>query len=68
VVHDNGALADAAATALVVAGPERWHETASALGVRQAMVVDRHGRVQVTRALADRLYLEQATVRRTLVV
>jgi thiamine biosynthesis lipoprotein len=68
VVHRDGALADAAATALVVAGPERWHETASALGVRQAMVVDRHGRVQITRALSDRLHLDKSTLQRTLVV
>ena len=68
VVHHNGALSDAAATALVVAGPEHWHETATTLGIRQAMVVDRHGKVQVTRALADRLYLEKATLQRTTIV
>jgi len=68
VVHRNGALADAAATALVVAGPEHWHEAAGHLGIEQAMVVDRHGRVQVTRALAERLYLERGTVQHTLVV
>jgi thiamine biosynthesis lipoprotein len=68
VVHHNGAVSDAAATALVVAGPERWHETATTLGINQAMIVDRHGRVQVTRALADRLYLEKATLQRTTIV
>ncbi len=68
VVHRHGALADAAATALAVAGPRDWHATATAMGVQQAMVVDRQGRVQVTRALAERLYLDDAVLRRTVIV
>jgi thiamine biosynthesis lipoprotein len=57
VVHSDGALADAAATALVVAGPERWPEAAAALGVTRAMVVDADGRVQLTRPMAARVSL-----------
>lgn len=68
VVHPDGGLADAAATALMVAGPDRWHDIANALGVTQAMVVDKDGRVQVTRALAERLHLDGAARRRTLIV
>lgn len=68
VVHPDGGLADAAATALMVAGPDRWHDVAAALGTEQAMVVDKDGRVQVTRALAERLHLDGAVRRRTLIV
>jgi thiamine biosynthesis lipoprotein len=68
VVHPDGGLADAAATALMVAGPDRWHDIAAALGVQQAMVVDRDGRVQVTRALFERLHLDGAVLRRALIV
>lgn len=68
VVHHDAALADAAATALVVAGSEHWHDTAVALGVRQAMIVDQQGRVQTTRALAERLQLSAAALQQTLVV
>lgn len=68
VVHADGGLADAAATALMVAGPDRWHDIAAALDLEQVMVVDRDGRVQATRALFERLHLDGAVLRRTLVV
>jgi FAD:protein FMN transferase len=55
VVHADAALADAAATALLVAGPERWPAVAQAMGIEQAMVVDRHGRCQATPTLLPRL-------------
>jgi len=55
VVHPSAALADAAATALLVAGPARWPVLAQRLGVQQVLVVDAHGRWQATDALAPRL-------------
>lgn len=55
VVAPTGAFADGATTALFVAGPQHWRETAAALGATQAMVVLDDGRVQVTAALAPRL-------------
>jgi FAD:protein FMN transferase len=55
VVHPDAALADAASTALFVAGPEHWRETARVLGIEQAMVVLEDDTVQVTEALAPRL-------------
>lgn len=57
VVHHDAALADAAATALVVAGPEQWREVAEGLGVEQAMVVDAQGRIEQTLAMQERLEL-----------
>lgn len=56
VVHRSAALADAAATALLVAGPQRWRAIAQRLGVDQAMVIDRNGRREATTALAPRLH------------
>jgi FAD:protein FMN transferase len=55
VVHPNAALADAAATALLVAGPGHWPRVAQNMGVDQVLVVDRHGRQQRTPRLAARL-------------
>lgn len=55
VVHPSAALADAAATALLVAGPARWQRVAEALQVDQVLVIDRHGRRQATPRLAARL-------------
>ena len=57
VVHRSATLADAAATALLVAGPERWPRVAQRMGVNQVLVVDRRGRINVTAALAPRVSL-----------
>ena len=58
VVHRSATLADAAATALLVAGPDRWPRVARRMGVDQVLVVDRHGRISVTPALAPRVSLQ----------
>lgn len=55
VVHPNAALADAAATALLVAGPRHWLAVAHNMGVDQVLLVDRHGRRLATPMLAKRL-------------
>ena len=56
VVHPSAALADAAATALLVAGPARWPAIAQRLGVDQVLVVDAQGRARASPALAPRLH------------
>jgi FAD:protein FMN transferase len=55
VVHANAGLADAAATALLVAGPTRWPALAQRMGLDQVLVVDAQGRRQATPALLPRL-------------
>jgi thiamine biosynthesis lipoprotein len=55
VVHDDAATADAACTALMVAGPERWPAVAKALGIRHVMVVDADGRVHIGRGTEARV-------------
>ena len=55
VVHASAALADAAATALLVAGAAAWSDVARRMGVDQVLVVDRQGRRQSTPRLAPRL-------------
>lgn len=55
VLHASAGVADAAATALLVAGPQRWREVAARMGVSGVMVIDRHLRVEVTAAMAGRL-------------
>ncbi|MEG3619920.1 FAD:protein FMN transferase [Magnetovibrio sp. PR-2] len=58
VVHENGALADAAATALVVAGPQEWEKVVESMGLKYAMIVDTEGRVFITPAMKDRVTFE----------
>lgn len=55
VIHDDGGEADAAATALAVAGPAEWIQLARSLGVEAVMRVDADGTIQVTPAMATRL-------------
>ncbi len=59
VVASEGALADAAATALMVAGPEAWPRVARAMGVDQVMVVEEGGGIQLTPAMVRRLQWEK---------
>jgi thiamine biosynthesis lipoprotein len=57
VIHSDATTADAAATALFVAGPELWYQTAIALGVRFVLLIDADGTVHMNPAMADRVEL-----------
>jgi thiamine biosynthesis lipoprotein len=56
-------LADAAATALFVAGPkeEDWLPVARAMGISGALLVDDAGKVQITPGIEKRIHFEQKT-------
>jgi thiamine biosynthesis lipoprotein len=55
VIHQNGALADAASTALTIAGLEGWHKIALQMGIKQVMLVDSEGTVYLSPAMAERV-------------
>jgi len=55
VLSTDPVLADAAATALFVAGPTRWRALAEKLGIDAALRVDADGTVELTPTLAARL-------------
>ncbi len=55
VLHTNGALADAAATALAVAGPKEWARIARRMGITRAMLIDGAGVVYLTPAMRRRV-------------
>jgi len=63
VLGVEAATADAAATALFVAGPERWPEVAAALGIDKVMLVDSAGAVHLSAAMEGRVYLPDADTR-----
>jgi thiamine biosynthesis lipoprotein len=58
VIHPLAATADAAATALFVAGPDAWPAIARQMGVKYVMLVDREGRVHLNPAMKARLRFE----------
>ena len=55
IIADEGLLADAAATALIVAGLEHWPKVARALDLDQVAVVDEAGTVYLTPEMEKRI-------------
>ena len=59
VIHNDAATADAAATALFIAGPERWQEVAKAMDIKYVMLVDAQGGIHLTPAMQSRLQFKE---------
>lgn len=68
VIHADAAWADAAATALVVAGAQDWPALAARMGIKQAMVIDEHGGVAMSAEIAPRVRFVGAPPARVTVV
>ncbi|ANO50359.1 FAD:protein FMN transferase [Woeseia oceani] len=65
VAHTDPVLADAAATALLVAGPHGFDALCAALGVDQALLITASGDLRLTPALQSRVHwLDDADARR----
>ena len=61
VVHNNATTADAASTALLVAGPAQWQRVARAMGIKQVMLIDEQEIVHIDPLLAKRIHFETKT-------
>lgn len=61
VIHPDAALADAAATALFVAGPGEWPSVANELEIDKVMVVLENGSIQLTAAMRERVTFENTS-------
>jgi thiamine biosynthesis lipoprotein len=59
VIAAEGLVADAAATALVVAGLEEWPSVAAAMALNQVAVVDQAGTVFLSPAMEQRILLSE---------
>jgi thiamine biosynthesis lipoprotein len=57
VIAADGVTADAAATALFVAGAQAWPAAAEALGVADVLRIDASGRIEATPSMRDRLQI-----------
>ena len=55
VIHADPELADAAATALMVAGPDRFAEIAARMGIDAALLVDSRGALTMTAEMSHRV-------------
>ena len=58
VIHGNAATADAAATALFVAGPDQWLSTARNMGIHHVMLIDQQGTIHMNPAMQSRIHFE----------
>jgi len=59
VFDDDAGRADAAATALFVAGPKEWFTIAKKMGVKGVMLVAADGVIHMTPNLKERVYFQQ---------
>jgi len=55
VIHDDPGLADAAATAIFVAGSKTWPSIAKKMGIRYVMMVDANGDIHLSPAMEKRI-------------
>jgi len=58
VIHSDAATADAATTALFVAGPDQWLATARNMGIRYVMLIDKQGTIHMNPAMQSRIHFE----------
>lgn len=58
VIYNNAATADAAATALFVAGPDEWLSVARDMGIKLVMLVETDGIIHMNPAMQSRMQLE----------
>ncbi|MBC7982699.1 MAG: FAD:protein FMN transferase [Candidatus Obscuribacterales bacterium] len=62
VLAGDATLADAASTAVFVAGPTEWRNVARRLGITDALRVEPNGKVEISRSLRARFHVSQLTV------
>ncbi len=58
ILHSDAATADAAATALMVAGPKQWREVAKKMGLNHVMVITPQGEISMTPTMVERIRFE----------
>lgn len=59
VLHPDAATADAAATALFIAGPDDWYRIARQMGIKYVLLIDSEGGVHMNPAMQKRVELQK---------
>lgn len=55
VIHADASVADAAATALFVAGPTQWAELAKKMKIKNVMLIDDKNNIHITQSMLERV-------------
>lgn len=64
VVHPDATTADAAATALFIAGVHDWPRIAKRMGIELVMLIDDHGNIHMSQAMQARIHFEDDAPRK----
>ncbi len=68
VIHSDAGRADAAATALFVAGSNRWQAIAKKMSIKYVMLIDKNGDIHITPAMQNRIkFLNKSSASRIFV-
>lgn len=59
VLHNDAATADAAATALFIAGPKQWVEIAKSMNIKNVLLIDSKGSIHISSAMKKRVQFKQ---------
>jgi len=59
VLHQDAATADAAATALFIAGPGQWVEIAKSMNIKYVLLIDEQGKIHLSEAMSKRVEFQQ---------
>ena len=62
VIHDNAGVADAAATAIFIAGPEQWLNIARNMGIKYVMLIDTEGNIHMNPKMAERVHFQENSI------
>ena len=57
VIHADATTADTAATAILIAGPNRWRTVAKSMGVERVFIIDQTGQTLLTQPMTERIKL-----------
>ena len=67
VIHADATTADAAATALFIAGPKDWHRIARQMGIRYVMLIAKDGSIYMNPAMAKRVTIANPATARIII-
>lgn len=68
VIHSDAGRADAAATAIFVAGSKDWKKIAKDMNIRFVMLIDRESNIHITKAMQERIkFLDKTSASRIIV-
>ena len=68
VIHEHAPTADAGSTALFIAGPERWRQTAENMGIKYVMLIAEDQTIYMTKEFASRVKLKKSAAGKKIII